>query len=371
MAAKTQQMAAKTQFFEIVNWRAAQPNMSGKNNPWFKLYTSLLDDDAFGGMDDSARVLTIGLWMYAARSGQHVFPADPKWLRRKIPMLNCDPDIEPLLTARDDCGRPTPFLRYCDQPNAEQPAGKPVAKKRASKKKQAEESRAEESRAEESRAEESRAEESRAEESRADDTREDHTGAGGAIGKRVSARKKKTRVSAKPDNSAEKSKAGKSRAARPTAAKKQTRATSAHKPPEHPRPEPGPEPDDPTIPDALGRSDVPTGTDAAPGSVKPPAADRRNRSPSSGAVYNKDDYLFGRRVFLALGLPGDPDNGAVDETTSFASTWHKIRQGRGPPEDDRLGTRLIKEARAIARRKSARNKAAVWNNLAVKISNAH
>ncbi|HUV67087.1 MAG TPA: hypothetical protein VMW24_24580, partial [Sedimentisphaerales bacterium] len=131
-----------------------------------------------------------------------------------------------------------------------------------------------------------------------------------------------------------------------------------------------PEPDDPTIPDALGRSDVPTGTDAAPGSVKPPAADRRNRSPSSGAVYDAHDYAFGRRVFLALQLPGDPDNGAVDETTSFASTWHQIRQGRGPPEDDQLAMRLIKEARAIARRKSARNKAACWTAVAIKIGAA-
>jgi len=361
MAAKTQQMAAKTQFFEIANWHKAQC-ISKDNAPWMKLYTSLLDNDAFGNLDDEARMLIIGLWLYTARTGRYVFPADPRWIRRKIPMLNSDPDLSPLLTAIDDCGVPTPFIIYCDPPEPDE-SGKSSKKTTAkkAKKKQSEKRRVEESREEERKEEQRRAEESR----------EDPAGAGVAVGKRVSARKKKTRVSAKPDNSAEKSKAGKSRAARPTAAKKQTRATSAHKPPEHPRPEPGPEPDDPTIPDALGRSDVPTGTDAAPGSVKPPAADRRNRSPSSGAVYNKDDYLFGRRVFLALGLPGDPDNGAVDETTSFASTWHKIRQGRGPPEDDRLGTRLIKEARAIARRKSARNKAAVWNNLAVKISNAH
>lgn len=93
----TEQAGIKNQFFEIVNWKRAQPRMKGGGNEWLKLYTSLLEHDGFCAMDE----LIVALWLYAARSGLHILPADPAWLARKIPMLN---------------GEPTPFIRYCPPP---------------------------------------------------------------------------------------------------------------------------------------------------------------------------------------------------------------------------------------------------------------
>ena len=106
--------AAKVQCIEIVHWREAQPTIPDREATWVKLYTSLLEYDAWGEMDDSARVLIISLWLYAARTGHYVLPADPKWIKKKIPSLNSVPDLRPLLEARDALGRPTPFLRYCE-----------------------------------------------------------------------------------------------------------------------------------------------------------------------------------------------------------------------------------------------------------------
>lgn len=107
--------AADGSFLEIVNWKAAQPNMPDRDAPWLKLYTSLLENDAFESLDDTARMLLIALWLYAAKSGRHIFPADPKWLRRRIPMLNSDPDWGPLLGAKDAYGTPRPFVRIVDK----------------------------------------------------------------------------------------------------------------------------------------------------------------------------------------------------------------------------------------------------------------
>ena len=133
-----------------------------------------------------------------------------------------------------------------------------------------------------------------------------------------------------------------------------------------------PEPENPTNPDALGQCKATRVAEPVPGSVKQPQAHRRSGSLSSAAQYDRHDMVFGRSIFIALRLAGDPDNGAIDETTSFASTWHKIQQQscRSPPEIDQLAMRLRKEAQMIARRPSARNKAAVWNNTAPKIAAA-
>ena len=362
MAKKTtkRKSAKQTDFFEIVNCKAAQPNMSGRNNPWMKLYTSLLDNDGFANLDDTARMLVVALWLYAARAGRHVFPADPKWLRRKIPLLNHDPDLGPLMAATDDCGVPTPFVRYCEPPAAEPADHKKVkraGKKRAGKKQQAEESRTEESRREESRREQNpKAERKPARK-------------GVPIGKAGNSAQSKTRVSVKQGISA-----GKSRARKTTAEQKPaqpaeqspsqgTTGQSTQQPAE---------PDNPTNPDALGQCKATRVAEPVPGSVKQPQAHRRSGSLSSAAQYDRHDMVFGRSIFIALRLAGDPDNGAIDETTSFASTWHKIQQQscRSPPEIDQLAMRLRKEAQMIARRPSARNKAAVWNNTAPKIAAA-
>lgn len=105
----------ETRFLEIVNWKRAQPNMPEGPAQWMKLYTSLLHNDGFAELDDASRVLLICLWMLAAETGRHVLPADPKWLWRKIPILNSEPDLQPLLEAKNAYGEPTPFLRIVDK----------------------------------------------------------------------------------------------------------------------------------------------------------------------------------------------------------------------------------------------------------------
>lgn len=101
-------------YIEIVNWRKAQPRMAEGQNFWCKLYTDLLDNDSYHEFSNESRVLVTAIWMYAARTGKHVFPSDPKWLHKRIPMLYEEPDFEPLLNARNIYGEPTPFIRYCD-----------------------------------------------------------------------------------------------------------------------------------------------------------------------------------------------------------------------------------------------------------------
>jgi hypothetical protein len=123
----------QAEFFEIVNWKKAQPRMKGAGQDWLKLYTSLLDHEGFASMDDSARMLLIALWLYAARSGLYIFPADPVWLAKKIPMLNSKPDLNPLMKATDSYGNPAPFIRYCEPPKSRK-RGSTKTKKTKSKK---------------------------------------------------------------------------------------------------------------------------------------------------------------------------------------------------------------------------------------------
>lgn len=141
MAKKTQQ--AKTVesggFFEIVNWKKAQPRMKGGGQDWMKLYTSLLDHEGFAGLDSTQQMTIVALWLYAARTGHHVLPADPKWLYRRIPLLKEPPELGPLAEAVDAFGNPNPFIRFCEPPKA---------RKTRSPKSQEEKSRVEENREE-------------------------------------------------------------------------------------------------------------------------------------------------------------------------------------------------------------------------------
>jgi hypothetical protein len=323
-------------FFELVNWKKAQPRMKGKDNPWMKLYTSLLDHDAFAALDDAARNLLICLWLYAARSGMHVFPADPAWLTRRIPILSGPPDLRPLLDAVDAYGNPSPFVRYCEAPKPKKPRRRTPAG--GSKKEQGEESRVEESRGEESRG--------------------DSQGAGARV-QREDGReeREKKRRGETPDGQAD----------------RQSSETTDR-----------PEPADPAGPDTgsaenqagldqQGRAIlVPRDLDTAPGSDNGASGHRRLRYPMSEAVYDRFDIQIARRVFFALRLPGDPDNGARDETASFASVWHEIAARasvRGPPElVDELARRAVRVAERIARSETARNPSKVWISTIRKIA---
>ena len=120
-------MATKTQkakqiesggFFEIVNWKKAQPRMKGGGQDWMKLYTSLLDHEGFAGLSATQQMTIVALWLYAARTGYHVLPADPQWLYRRIPLLKEPPELGPLAAACDAFGHPNPFIRFCEPPKA-------------------------------------------------------------------------------------------------------------------------------------------------------------------------------------------------------------------------------------------------------------
>ena len=118
-------------FFEIVNWKKPQPTIKKvKSADWMKLYTSLLDHDGFAALDYQGRNTVICLWLYAARTGIHIFPNDPAWLLRKIPLLGSEPSLAPLFEAKDIYGRATPFIAACQPPSAKKAAAKKSREKR-------------------------------------------------------------------------------------------------------------------------------------------------------------------------------------------------------------------------------------------------
>jgi len=312
--------SAENQFFEIVNWKRAQPRMKDGPNDWLKLYTSLLEHDGFCGMDDSARMLIVALWLYAARSGLYIFPSDPAWLARKIPMLNNKPDLGPLLDTKDIYGNPTPFVRYCDPPKTKnvKKAG-PPAKKPKSKK-------------EKSKTEESRTEESRTEKKREEETKS----------LRISEKKKrekKERISTEAE---------------------QTAVTAA------PQPE-ALEPEKPENP-----------IDSEAGSAKryvlprPTRSDIRDKRPKSiGAIIGEwipshwldpDAESFGWEIVRALGYPDDQYNlKSRSEWGAFAAWWTRVKQSAPTIVLDELRARAINKAVYLRTKgKSAKNPSAVW-----------
>jgi len=307
--------SAENQFFEIVNWKRAQPRMKDGPNDWMKLYTSLLEHDGFCGLDDSSRMLIVALWLYAARCGQHVFPSDPAWLARKIPMLNSKPDLGPLLDAKDIYGVPTPFVRYCERPKDSEadPAikGRSAAGKTKKKKKKIvvleEEKREEETKS-----------------------------------LRISEKKKrekKERISTEAE---------------------QTAVTAA------PQPE-ALEPEKPENP-----------IDSEAGSAKryvlprPTRSDIRDKRPKSiGAIIGEwipshwldpDAESFGWEIVRALGYPDDQYNlKSRSEWGAFAAWWTRVKQSAPTIVLDELRARAINKAVYLRTKgKSAKNPSAVW-----------
>lgn len=328
------------QFIEIVNWKKAQPNMKDGGNDWMKLYTSLLEHEGFECLDDPARMLIIALWLYAARSGMYILPADPKWIRRRIPLLNSLPVLEPLMAAEDAYGNPTPFLAYCPQPSAidtgssedEQPGKKP-AEKRKKRTGTTVATRTRGAQREKRRVEKSR------EERR--EKREDETLSGF---EREKKREKKERV-----NSAARKERGRT---------EQTEAEAEE--PEKPE-----NPKDSEVGAAKVQHIVP----------KPPHSVKRRAGPQSiGSVISdrfpehwqdSDAETFGWEIIRALGLSDDPHNATVrSEWGAFARFWWRVK--RVAP------VMLLDDLRAIAVRKavyvrtkgkSARNPRAVWTHI--------
>lgn len=329
--------SVENHFFEIVNWKKAQPRMKGIGNDWLKLYTSLLEHDGFGGMDDTARMLVIALWLYAARSGLHIFPADPAWLVRKIPMLNSEPDLGPLLDAADCYGQPTPFIRYCKPPKTNKAGstrskskrgrttGTKVATRPRTRPRTRPDTRAGESRVEKSRLE-------KREEKREEERPVTLTGYG-----KEKKERKKERIST---------------AAAQTVAAQQTEAEEPEKP-ENP-------------------------IDSEVGSAKrhflPKPAHSVNRHSNSqriGHVINEwipdhwqdpDAELFGWEIVRALGYSDDPNNlKNRSEWGAFAAWWSKVKKSAPTIVLDELRAKAIHKAEYLRTKgKSAKNPSAVW-----------
>jgi len=314
------------QFFEIVNWKKAQPRMKGVGNDWCKLYTSLLDHDGFGGMDDSARMLIVALWLYAARSGLHIFPADPAWLAKKIPILNSRPDLGPLLEAADIYGNPTPFIRYCKlpkerkcrSPRSKSKQGRTTGTEIATRTRRAQKTRVEESRVEEKEEREERKE------------------------------TKPLRVS------------------RETKREREERiSTAASQTAEKQQPEAGPEkPENPMESEAgsANRHILP----------KPAhSAVRHSRPQSIGIVLSdwlpdhwqdSDAESFGWEVVSALGYPRDLNSLKIrSEWGAFAAWWSKVKKCVPMMALEELRAKAISKANYLrVKGKSAKNKGAVW-----------
>ena len=319
--------SVENHFFEIVNWKKAQPRMKGSSNDWLKLYTSLLEHDGFCAMDDSTRMLVVALWLYAARSGLHVFPADPAWLARKIPMLNGKPDLGPLLDAADCYGNPTPFVRYCPSPRAgkggkarpsrsKTKRGKTVGTQVATCERRAQKTREEER--EEEREETKPLRVSRKEE-----------------------RERKERISTTTTQQ--------------TAEAQQTEALEPEKPEK---------PENPMESEAgsAKRHTLP----------KPAHSAYRHNNPQSiGTVIGEwlpdhwqdpDAESFGWEIVRALGYSDDPNNLKTrSEWGAFAAWWSKVKKYAPTIVLDELRAKAISKANFLRTKgKSARNRSKVW-----------
>ena len=338
---KSQSSTANSQFFELVNWKKAQSRMKGGGQDWLKLYTSLLEHDGFAALDDSARMLIIALWLYAARSGLHVLPADPAWLKRKIPMLNGTPDLEPLLTATDVYGNPTPFISYCKPPKARKAAkgdrggsavtggtggGKGKGGKDAGARSKAVETKAEKKQGEKKRVEESR-EEKREQTKPLRVSREKN-------------RERKERVTQQQTEQAEQQ---------------------------------AEEPENPVSP-----IDSEDGSAEAVHIVPKPtrSAIRYSRPQRIGSVIRErfpehwqdpDCEAFGWEIVLALGYPDDREDPKIrSEWGAFAAWWYRVKASAPVIVIDDLRAMAIKKANYLRTKgRSARNKSAVWFHIMV------
>jgi len=313
--------SAEKQFFEIINWKRAQPTMRPGPNDWMKLYTSLLEHDGFCGMDDSSRMLIVALWLYAARCGQHIFPSDPAWLARKIPMLNNKPDLGPLLAAKDICGNPTPFISYYEPPKAEKAAGK--TKKQKKKIVVLEE----EKRKEEKRKEKTRKEKKREEKTKSLRISEEKN------------RERKERISGEPAN------------------------TATAQQPEALEPEKSENPIDSEAGSAKAKQHhLPKPTRSVI---------RHNRPQHIGAIVSQqfpdhwqdpDAESFGWEIVRALGYSDDHNNlKSRSEWGAFAAWWSKVKKSAPAIVLDELRAKAVRKAVYIRTKgKSAKNPSAVW-----------
>ena len=80
--------------------------------------------------------------------------------------------------------------------------------------------------------------------------------------------------------------------------------------------------------------------------------------------YDRHDYRFGERIYQALGFTMPIEQlEAIREIASFASKWRQAQRRMSafsPGQVDRVGMRLLQEARKIAKRPQNKNRGAVF-----------
>ena len=305
-------------FIEVVNWRRAQPTMTGDHNAWLKLYTSLLDHDGFRSLDNDGRMLIVALWLYAAYSGRHIFPADPKWLKGHIPLIEGDVDLGPLLDARDAYGRPTPFVAYCDPPAATEDkaprkkavkkAAKKTAKKAAVKKPAAKRAAKPKTKKDQSRVDQSRVEQRR-EEKREEKRRASTTGV-------ADGRKRKRKQDGQRPEADD-------RVEHPIGVEQTTTSPPASTPPSEPGPQPGPQEPPEATQEGSGRTtSMPVGssTTAPPRDSSDPHVIRLDHA--AAMVLDMEAAPFAEEVFRELRCPYDEDSREyAREIGCFEGRW--------------------------------------------------
>jgi hypothetical protein len=102
----------------IKNWEKFQ-HYKDRSPPWIKLDTELLDDFAFGCLQDASKMHLVSIWLLAARTDSKV-PYDAEWIAKRINATE-PVDLDALIAAG--------FI-IVNQPlqTATQVASKPLAK---------------------------------------------------------------------------------------------------------------------------------------------------------------------------------------------------------------------------------------------------
>lgn len=71
-----------TKTFHVKNFDKFQ-HYKDRSPPWIKLYNELLDDYAFGQLDDASKWHLVAIWLLASRSTNKI-PLDSGWVSRRI-----------------------------------------------------------------------------------------------------------------------------------------------------------------------------------------------------------------------------------------------------------------------------------------------
>lgn len=70
-------------YIEVVGFGKFQ-HYKNRNPPWIKLHNSILENIAFGDLNDEHKAHLMLIWLLASRMEKGLVPADPKWIGRKI-----------------------------------------------------------------------------------------------------------------------------------------------------------------------------------------------------------------------------------------------------------------------------------------------